>query len=165
MRRGRMRSRSPSEDEETLEYRRRESSGGVIFEEMVRQLAAPLKRTSRKPNPAAVHPAAVILHIKPPRQPPNVFEQPPRPGDAPPPWSASTATPAKPRSADSEVETNVLERPSPRARVKRGLKVPSLLFIMSLGIGYGLGQDPAARASIVTQVRAAAAATIAFVDR
>lgn len=168
--RGRMRPRSQSEDEETLLYRREEprqekreekSSSGVIFEEMVRKLAAQQKATARNPNPAAV-----ILRIQ-----PNVFEMPQKPGDPAPPWAtAPQKAPERQqlqtkKKATSEAPTHVVPRARPAVRRKRSFKVPSLLFIMSLGIGYGLGQDPEARASIVTQVRAAAHAAIAFVER
>lgn len=161
--RNRMRARSPSEDEETLICKRSEALAraawagkGAIFEQMVRDLSLslPLTRLDRKPAPAAI-----IV-----RPTPNVFEVPLGPTD-PLPWAAPTPARPPPVAAEACKIANARAEPLPLPRAKRGFKVPSLLFVMSIGLGFGLGADASARASIETPLRSAAQAAFALVHR
>ena len=129
--RGRMRARSPSEDEETLVYARCTVAATALptdralFDAIVRQLSAPLTRGQ------AVKPLVL-------RELPNVFETPWAPGDPPLPWATHAA------------DETVCSRGRPRSsRKTRRIAVPSLVFLMTFGITYGLMRDPAARASVV----------------
>ena len=140
--RGRMRARTPSEDEETLVYRTGAPaalapSSGALFEQMVRQLSAPLVRSGRTPASRPIIVPAM-------RPAPNVFEMPRVAGDPPLPWAA--------------------EEP-PVTPKRRGLRVPSLVIMMSHGIGFGLGHDAAARASSAAHLRGAAHAAWTFILR
>ena len=137
-----MRARSPSEDEDTLVYNRHasRSPSGVLFEEMVQKLAAPLMRPGRPLRPPR------ILHVQ--ATAPMVLEIP----SAPQPLrTREVALPVAPTAMPS--------------RRKARLKVPSLVFVMSLGIGFGLGHDANARSSITSQARATARAAYALVHR
>lgn len=135
--RGRMRARSPSEDEETLVYARRTVAATALptdralFDAIVRQLSVPLTRAQ----------AAKPLVL---RERPNVFQIPWAPGDPPLPWATHAAD-----------ETVARARPR-TPRTPRRVGVPSLVFLMAFGITYGLVRDPVARAAVVSHVRAAA---------
>ena len=154
--RGRMRARTPSEDEETLVYRKGAPAAlappsGALFEQMVRQLSAPLVRSGRT---SASRP--IIVHTM--RPAPNVFEMPRVAGDPPLPWAAE-----EPPVTDETRKTPKAARA--QAPKRRRLRLPSLVIVMSLGIGFGLGHDAAARASSAAHLRGAAHAAWTFIHR
>lgn len=88
---------------------------------------------------------------------PNVFLTPRTPGDPVPPWEISIRREASPA---------VLTRSPARARtpVRRRSMLPWFLFAMSFGIAFGVANDTALRAELMTSLRGLSAPAAAALE-
>ncbi len=87
----------------------------------------------------------------------NVFLQPWKPSDPPPPWALPNP-PSAPPEAPTLDETRA--RPAPRRRSI----MPWVVFLAAFGIAFGIGRDRALRAELGSGLRVATARTIAVLE-